>query len=227
MSGDEAIERKEWATTEHLRGLNELRGLDDDDGRKFEVAIEAFGNARSVYQYHIDPLNWARITLDLASAYLSRTVGSRKQNLREAIALFTEALQVYDRDANPQEWAECHEGLGSAYFRQIEVFETENARKAVFHFQLAAVTMCKDAFPEAWHTIHFYLGVLYDVYLNDGSEERQTIARKQYALAYGFDRNEYPVLASTLRTLEDLHRSRKSLHDQVRELDRTDTTGLS
>lgn len=225
MSSDSSTNDKQWATAEHRRGLNELRRFDADCGHGVEVAIGAFDNARSVYHYETDPLIWARITMDLASAYLSRTAGSRDQNLREAVALFTDSLRAYNRNANAQEWAECHEGLGKAYFRQTDVTDAESKTKALHHFRLAAEALCKDAAPEVWHTIHFYLGILYDLYLDGQSEDRQAIARRHYDLAYSFDREKHPALASTLQTLETLYRARRSLDEQVRELDRVDTEG--
>jgi len=51
------------------------------------------------------PQNWAITQIGLGAAYSDRIIGSRAENLKQAIKHYENALQVLTREAFPQHWA--------------------------------------------------------------------------------------------------------------------------
>jgi CHAT domain-containing protein/tetratricopeptide (TPR) repeat protein len=97
----------------------------------------------------------------LGSAYASRALGVRAENLEKSIAHFESALTVFTREADPQNWASTHNNAGIAYWGRIRGDRADNQERAIAHFEAALTVFTREAFPQPWAQLENNLAATY------------------------------------------------------------------
>jgi len=93
---------------------------------------------------------WAALHNDLAMSLVQTTLGSRAENLEEAIHHCEQALEVRTREEYPKEWALTQNTLANAYRDRIRGERAENPEEAIRHYEQALEIRTRDAYPKEW-----------------------------------------------------------------------------
>jgi CHAT domain-containing protein/tetratricopeptide (TPR) repeat protein len=112
--------------------------------------VELCEQALRLVQREDNPPLWAALQVTLANALQQNPLGSRADNLEEAIRHYDLALQVYTREAFPEQWATTQNNLASAYSDRIRGERAENLEEAIRHYELALQVRTREAFPVEW-----------------------------------------------------------------------------
>jgi hypothetical protein len=81
-------------------------------GDNLEAALVCFRDALALADAQSQPLEWARIHLQMAEGLVSRIHGDRSRNLEEAAAACNAALSVFTAEKLPEMWARAQGTLG-------------------------------------------------------------------------------------------------------------------
>jgi tetratricopeptide (TPR) repeat protein len=141
--------------------------------------------------------NWtemdARAANNLGVEYWRSSIGSRTENLREAIACYQRALEVYTREAIPQDWATTQNNLGAAWGDLPGGDREQNLREAIACYQRALEVLTRDAFPQDWAMTQNNLGAAWGCLPGGDREQnlREAIACYQRALEV-YTREAFP-----------------------------------
>jgi tetratricopeptide (TPR) repeat protein len=187
---------EEWGNREFSVGMSLL----DEPSVDHERALVALENARNVYAIEVDPLRWARISMELGFIYRTRRIGGVSENLEKAIQFYSDAITVYQRDTHPLEWGRCQSEMGEAIQRLSDGRDPALKERALRYFGLALGVITKADWPEMWHTIHMHISMLhrkYALYSPTPGEDR-ALAEQHQRLALDLDRNRYPELYSMM-----------------------------
>jgi CHAT domain-containing protein/tetratricopeptide (TPR) repeat protein len=114
-----------------------------------ETAIKAYRNALTVYTRQAAPERWARMMLNLGSAFAERREGSRADNIERAIEAQNSALSFYTPTSDPPKWAIGQRNLGNAYRARIEGDRARNLKAAAEAFN-AALTVTASPLQHMW-----------------------------------------------------------------------------
>jgi tetratricopeptide (TPR) repeat protein len=136
---------QEWIKIQNNLGIIHTFNLylfisEEDQNKEIEKGIVAFQNALEVCPQNNNPIEWADLQDNLASAYAKRMSEDEISNLEMSIFHYQQALQVRTFESYPYEWAKTQNNLGGAYFtysRKIKEGRAENLNKAIL--------ACKDA----------------------------------------------------------------------------------
>ncbi len=136
---------QEWIKIQNNLGIIHTFNLylfisEEDQNKEIEKGIVAFQNALEVCPQNNNPIEWANLQDNLASAYAKRMSEDEISNLEMSIFHYQQALQVRTFESYPYEWAKTQNNLGGAYFtysRKIKEGRAENLNKAIL--------ACKDA----------------------------------------------------------------------------------
>jgi tetratricopeptide (TPR) repeat protein len=108
--------------------------------------------ALQVYTQDEFPVNWARVKMNLANAYLHRLQGDPNENLEIAIAAHQAALQIFNQDEFPTEWAMVQMNRGNSYL------SLERNEEAIACYRKAMEVFTPTAFPFECHKTGEMLG---------------------------------------------------------------------
>jgi CHAT domain-containing protein len=97
----------------------------------------------------------------VGSAYVTRALGVRADNLEQGIGHLEKALPVFTREADPQSWAATHNNLGIAYWSRIRGERADNQEKAISHFEAALTVLTRESFTQQWAQAQNNLAVVY------------------------------------------------------------------
>jgi len=146
---------QEWIKIQNNLGIIHTFNLylfisEEDQNKEIEKGIVAFQNALEVCPQNNNPIEWADLQDNLASAYAKRMSEDEISNLEMSIFHYQQALQVRTFESYPYEWAKTQNNLGCAYFtysRKIKEGRAENLNKAILAYKDALKFRTKDNDP--------------------------------------------------------------------------------
>ncbi len=146
---------QEWIKIQNNLGIIHTFNLylfisEEDQNKEIEKGIVAFQNALEVCPQNNNPIEWANLQDNLASAYAKRMSEDEISNLEMSIFHYQQALQVRTFESYPYEWAKTQNNLGGAYFtysRKIKEGRAENLNKAILAYKDALKFRTKDNDP--------------------------------------------------------------------------------
>ena len=132
---------------------------------------------------------WGWLHSLLGDSLAQNPMGSREDNLEQAIAHYGQALEVRTRQAYPKSWAATQNNLANAYSQRSRGERAENLEQAIAHYGQALSVKTLDLFPADFQQTHCNLG-----HLHFGKAEwsealasyREAIRAEQHLLAAAY-----------------------------------------
>jgi tetratricopeptide (TPR) repeat protein len=120
-------------------------------------------------------------------------LGSRRENLRRAIAAYQACLKIWTRESHPEDWAKVQNHLGEA-LRQLPTGNwEENLRHAIAAYQAALEIWTRESHPEEWAGVQNNLGIVFGQLPTGNHEENLRRAIMSYQAALGvWTRESHP-----------------------------------
>lgn len=167
MSGENQNQdrlKKIFEELDRPTGLSELP-------RRIELCRQALAMISRETQSEL----WAMLQDDLASCLAQTSMGSRVENLEQAIHHFKLALEVRTRQRYPTEWASTQNNLATAYRERIRGERAENIEWAIDLYRQALQVRIRSAFPLEWAMTQNSLAGVY--YLRIRGERSENLER--------------------------------------------------
>jgi tetratricopeptide (TPR) repeat protein len=108
--------------------------------------------------HSVDSLDFAKVLVNLASAWLGLPNGARSDNVARAMAYLNTAQTVLTKEAFPLQWAEIQTMIGTAWRSLPTGAQAENMRAAIGSFESAATVLTKDGAPLQWAALQSDIG---------------------------------------------------------------------
>jgi tetratricopeptide (TPR) repeat protein len=157
-----------------------------DKAINIEIAIAAYEIAANIFTVEAFPDYWAMLQNSLGKSYLERVVGTRRENVEQALTIHTIIV-------SPESWAMLQSNLGAAHLERINGDKIDNFEKAITFFNQALTVFSPTNFPEYWAYTHNNLGEAYRdrIFGNKADNLEQAIAHCNQAIPI-FNRNDFP-----------------------------------
>ncbi len=130
-----------------------------------------------------DPELQAMCHIQLADSLCQNPLGSRADNLEEAISHYKLALQVYTRQTTRQEWAMTQNNLAIAYSKRIRGERADNLEEAIFHAKQSLTVYTRQVAPQEWGMTIYNLANAYSNRIRGKPADNLEEAIKHYKLA--------------------------------------------
>ena len=129
----------------------------------------------------------------LANALAQTPLGSRRDNLEQAIEHYQHALEIFTQTAYPANWAMTQNNLAAAYSDRIAGARRDNIEQAIEHYQHALEIFTQTATPEQWAQTQNNLAAAYSHRIAGTRRENleQAIEYSQHALEI-YTKTAYP-----------------------------------
>jgi tetratricopeptide (TPR) repeat protein len=126
-----------WAAAQSELGDTIANVPSPESDAKLLRIIDAYSAALRFYSPTVLPGEYARVSHNLANAYLDRRHGTREQNIEDAIAALQGALEVRTREHDPYGWARSQNTLGNALAVRVRGDRAQNSAAAVAAYRRA------------------------------------------------------------------------------------------
>jgi tetratricopeptide (TPR) repeat protein len=196
---------KAYMIQEIINELNRLPAVSEMPRR-----VELCRQALEMISKKDKPELWAKLQDDLACSLIQTPIGSRAENIEQAIHHFELALEVRIHQKYPKEWAMTQNNLGTAYRDRIRGKQAENIEKAIDHYKMAMTVRTREADPERWALTQFNLGGAYYQRIRGKREENLELAIYYFrqALEAGTDQTDPKHWATIQYSLGKVYRYR-------------------
>jgi CHAT domain-containing protein/tetratricopeptide (TPR) repeat protein len=101
---------------------------------------------------------WAEVEYNLAVAYRLRRLGSRPENIEQAIHHARQALQFFREETFPRQWATIKSELAALYSQRARGDARQNLEDAIDRFESALKVFTSEGTPVQWARAHDGLG---------------------------------------------------------------------
>ncbi len=177
---------------------HELKRLEDeikpltrrhDMPRRIELCRQALG----LIEREREPEAWAWWHFELAYSLVENPLGSRADDLEEAIFHYELALEVYTRQAYPEYWADTQNNLALALNDRIKGERRDNLEQAIHHYKQALEVYTRQAYPEKWALTQNNLAIAYNLRIKGERRDNLEQAIHHYKQALEvYTRQAYP-----------------------------------
>lgn len=139
-----------------------LRDIRSTDSLRInEDRIQVLTLSLQLYTQAAYPYQWAKAQIDLGTAYRDRILGSKEENIDDAIACYEQAISTCTQDAFPVQWAIVQNNLGLAFYDRSVGSRKENLERSIACYESALQVFTRDTFPVLWATTQNNLGNTY------------------------------------------------------------------
>jgi CHAT domain-containing protein/tetratricopeptide (TPR) repeat protein len=131
------------------------------DERLMPIRIQLTKRMLSQTDPSSDPLKWAVLQQTCGVSYAACSVGSRDENIEEAIQCYQAALASLPESADRKAWATLQNNLGHANAARIAGTHADNIEDAIRRHQSALEVFGAQTNPVEWAETHQHLGSAY------------------------------------------------------------------
>ena len=172
--------------------------------------IELCRQALSLVERYRSPQQWASWHRKLADSLWQNPLGSRADDLEEAIFHYEQALEVYTRQATPSDWAMTQSNLANAFKNRIRGERGKNLEQAIDYYKQGLKVHTRQAYPDEWAMTQHNLATAYQDRIRGerGENLEQAIDHYKQALEVHTRQATPSKWAMTQNNLAALYRNR-------------------